>query len=64
MPAVSKAYITEIKQIVREARAKVYTAINYAMVETYWLIGRRIVEETQQGEQRANYGEQVIKNIS
>ncbi len=64
MPAVSKAYITEIKQIVREARAKVYTAINYAMVEAYWLIGRRIVEETQQGEQRANYGEQVIKNIS
>jgi predicted nuclease of restriction endonuclease-like (RecB) superfamily len=64
MPAISKAYITEIKQIVKEARAKVYTAVNYAMVEAYWLIGRRIVEETQQGEQRANYGEQVIKNIS
>jgi len=34
------------------------------MVEAYWLIGKRIVEEVQQGEHRANYGDQVIKNIS
>ena len=34
------------------------------MVEAYWLIGKRIVEEIQQGEHRANYGDQVIKNIS
>ena len=64
MPAITKAYIAEIKQILREARAKAYTAVNNAMVEAYWLIGKRIVEETQQGEQRANYGEQVIKNLS
>jgi len=64
MPAITKAYIAEIKQILREARAKAYTAVNYAMVEAYWLIGKRIVEETQQGEHRANYGEQVIKNLS
>ena len=64
MPALTKAYITEIKQIVREARAKTYNAINYVMVEAYWLIGRRIVEEIQNGAQRANYGEQVIKNVS
>ena len=64
MPAMTKAYIAEIKQILREARAKAYTAVNYAMVEAYWLTGKRIVEETQQGEHRANYGEQVIKNLS
>jgi hypothetical protein len=34
------------------------------MVEAYWLIGKRIVEEIQQGEHRANYGDQIIKNIS
>jgi hypothetical protein len=34
------------------------------MVEAYWLIGKRIVEEIQQGGQRANYGDQVVKNIS
>jgi predicted nuclease of restriction endonuclease-like (RecB) superfamily len=64
MPPLSKAYITEIKQIIKEARAKAYNAVNYAMVEAYWLIGRRIVEEIQNGEHRANYGEQVIRNIS
>jgi hypothetical protein len=42
MPALSKAYIAEIKQILKEARA--YNAVNYAMVEAYWLIGRRIVD--------------------
>jgi predicted nuclease of restriction endonuclease-like (RecB) superfamily len=64
MPTPSKVYITEIKQILKDARAKAYTAINYSMVEAYWLIGKRIVEEIQQGGQRANYGDQVIKNIS
>jgi predicted nuclease of restriction endonuclease-like (RecB) superfamily len=34
------------------------------MVEAYWLIGRRIVEEIQNGKHRANYGEQVIRNVS
>ena len=64
MPASSKPYIIEIKQILKEARAKAYNAVNYAMVEAYWLIGRRIVEEIQNGEHRANYGEQVIENVS
>jgi len=64
MPSISKTYITEIKQILKDARDKAYTAVNYSMVEAYWLIGKRIVEEIQQGGNRANYGEQVIKNIS
>jgi len=64
MPSISKTYITEIKQILKDARAKAYAAVNYSMVEAYWLIGKRIVEEIQQGGNRANYGEQVIKNIS
>lgn len=43
-------FIHEIKQIVTEARGKAYTAINSAMVEAYWLMGKRIVEEKQQGD--------------
>jgi len=57
-------YISEIKQILREARAKTYTAINSAMVEAYWLIGKRIVEEEQQGKNRAEYGQEIIKTLS
>ena len=34
------------------------------MVETYWNIGRRIVEEEQQGKERAEYGEQIIERLS
>jgi predicted nuclease of restriction endonuclease-like (RecB) superfamily len=64
LPITLKPYIAEIKQILKDARAKAYTSVNYAMIEAYWLIGKRIVEETQHGEHRANYGDQVIKNIS
>ena len=61
---MQKAYISEIKQILIEAKAKAYKAVNYAMVEAYWLIGKRIIEEIQQGKNRANYGDQVINNVS
>ena len=64
MPVAPKTYITEIKQILREARTKAYAAINYSMVEAYWLIGKRIVEEEQQGKDRAEYGHEIIKTLS
>jgi hypothetical protein len=57
-------YITDIKQIILSARAKTFTAVNSAMVEAYWLIGKRIIEEEQQGKQRAEYGQEIIKNLS
>ena len=37
------SFITEIKDIINQAKQKTYSAINTAMVEAYWLIGRRIV---------------------
>jgi predicted nuclease of restriction endonuclease-like (RecB) superfamily len=57
-------YIADIKQILALARQKAYSAVNFAMVEAYWLIGRRIVEEEQQGKERAEYGAYVIKTLS
>src|SRR5690554_340127 len=59
-----KQYITDIKKILEQARNKAYTAINYAMIEAYWKVGNRIVEEEQNGENRAMYGKEIIKNIS
>ena len=41
------ALVSEIREIVRTARTKAFQAVNFAMVETYWLIGKRIVEEEQ-----------------
>ena len=57
-------YISEIKQILAQARQKGYTAINAAMVEAYWLIGRRIVEQEMLGAERAGYGDEIIKTLS
>lgn len=57
-------YIFEIKQILLQARQKAYTAINAAMVEAYWLIGRRIVEQEMLGTERAVYGDEIIKTLS
>ena len=61
---VSNNYINEVKEILKNARQKAYTAVNSAMVEAYWKIGRRIVEEEQSGRERAEYGKEIIKNLS
>lgn len=42
-------FLQEIRHIVDAARQKAYSAINSAMVEAYWQIGKRIVEQEQQG---------------
>ena len=61
---ISNNYINEIKKILKNARQKAYTAVNSAMVEAYWEIGRRIVEEEQNGKERAEYGKEILKNLS
>jgi hypothetical protein len=61
---ISAQYIADIKQIIVSARAKAYTAVNSAMLEAYWLIGKRIVEEEQHGKNRAEYGKEILKNLS
>jgi predicted nuclease of restriction endonuclease-like (RecB) superfamily len=53
----------QIKEILTTARAKAYSAVNFAMVEAYWLIGKQIVE-AQAGNERAEYGTQLLKYLS
>ncbi len=62
-------YLTEnniyenIRNEVEKARQKVYAAVNFAMVETYWNIGKQIYEA--QGEnERAEYGKGLLKFLS
>jgi predicted nuclease of restriction endonuclease-like (RecB) superfamily len=57
-------YILEVKQILAQARQKAYSAVNTAMVEVYWLVGKKIVEEEQNGKERAAYGKEIIKNLA
>lgn len=53
-----------IKRVVDKARGQAYHAANFAMVESYWQIGKLIVEEEQQGEHRAEYGKKIIKQLA
>jgi hypothetical protein len=56
-------YIQEINQILSQARQKTYQAINTAMIEAYWNIGRNIVEEEQNGKERADYRRELANEI-
>jgi predicted nuclease of restriction endonuclease-like (RecB) superfamily len=53
-----------IVEIINDARGRVTRVVNSAMVQTYWEIGRQIVEVEQQGDERAGYGEQVLVHLS
>ena len=55
---------SDIKQILHTARGCAYAAVNQAMNEAYWLIGKRIVEEEQQGLSRAEYGKNRLTKLS
>lgn len=52
-----------IRTILAQARAKAYAAINFAMVEAYWDVGRQI-SETQSNNSRAEYGAQLLKYLA
>ena len=53
-----------IKSILARARKQTYHAINFAMVESYWMIGQTIVEHEQHGEARAAYGKKLLKELA
>ena len=54
----------EIKELLYSAKNRVYQTINTTMTQTYFQIGKRIVEEEQGGETRAEYGSALLKNLS
>ncbi len=56
-------FYDEIKSILNNARKKTYNAANFAMVEAYWNIGKKIDEE-QGGRDKAKYGAYIIKELS
>ncbi len=53
-----------VRELLVSARASVQRAVNFAMVQTYWSIGKLIVEDEQQGERRATYGKAVLQELS
>lgn len=55
---------SEIKETLLLSRNQAYSAVNFAMVQAYWQIGRIIVEHEQNGNARADYGKSVLQELS
>lgn len=58
------ALFERVVSILEQARGNVVRAVNRHMVLAYWLIGREIVQQVQGGEERAEYGEKVVEELS
>ncbi len=54
----------QIRNILLTSRQKAYSAVNEAMVQAYWLIGKTIVEDEQNGNNRAEYGKETLQFLS
>jgi len=59
-----KGFVEEVKGIIEDSRVKAIRAVDHVRVKMYWELGRKIVEEEQQGMGRAEYGKFLIKNLS
>lgn len=63
-PAGYDDLLADVAQVIEEARRAAARSVNAVMTATYWLVGRRIVEQEQGGKTRADYGEAVLKHLS
>lgn len=64
VPVQPASLMDRVVSILEQSRTNVARAVNSSMVTAYWLIGREIVEELQRGEQRAEYGERLLEELS
>lgn len=58
------AMLSGVVELLESARRSAARSVNAVMTATYWLIGQRIVEEEQQGAERADYGEALLFKLS
>lgn len=59
-----KDLVSEIRSIIETSRSNAVRSVDFCRVQMYWQIGRRIVEEEQGGQARAEYGKSLIKNLA
>ena len=54
----------KVRDIIENARHKVYRTVNTEMLRAYWNVGRVIVEEEQKGQDRAKYGSALLEELA
>jgi Protein of unknown function (DUF1016). len=57
-------FFKSVCDLIQRARRSVEKSINTAMIATYYEIGRRIVENEQSGDTRAQYGKRILQDLS
>lgn len=62
--AISNELAEEIKKLVLEARDKISLEVNGTLINTYWNIGKTIIEKEQSGKIKAEYGKSILLNVS
>lgn len=61
---IPKEFVSDVRQIIDNGRQQAFTAASAISLATYWNIGRRIVEEEQKGNARAEYGSRLIAGLA
>lgn len=61
---INLSFVEDIKRIIEQAKENAIRSIDYQRVLMYWNIGKRILEEEQEGKERADYGSYLIKILS
>ena len=64
MPKQTNRLIADIRNIIDVARNQAVRSVDFCRVQMYWHMGKRIFEEEQQGKDRADYGNYLIKNLA
>lgn len=61
---ISNSLVSDVRSIIEEGRKKAFSVAGKVAILTYWNVGRRIVEEEQQGNSRADYGKKIIPALA
>lgn len=61
---IDNRLVADIKRIIDKGCQTAYVAVNTIQIQTYWSIGKRIVEEEQHGANRAEYGSRLLTNLA
>ncbi len=61
---LSNEFINEIKDIIVSSRSDAIRSVDFHRVLMYWNIGRKIIEEEQNGSKRAEYGKYIIRSLA
>src|SRR5574344_1495603 len=61
---INEGFLLDIRQIINQSRANAVRSVDFCRVQMYWNMGKRIIEEEQQGKKRADYGSYLLNNLA